>query len=196
MNSEELHCIGRRPEDRWCVRKPPLDHAATDRVLQNKYGKTRLRKTVINPHDDIVKLFLQNNDICHHADTTDSGRRTVLHWAAEYGNEKAVRMLTEEESIKGRIFDFEDNGLNTAIHRAAQNGYNRIVEKLFKRGANVSIKNTKGHTVLHSTIEKCDKELAIYLLKNKVIDHEDGKMARKLADKYPDTGYELLRCPF
>lgn len=45
--------------------------------------------------------------------------------------------------------DFQDDGGNTLLHVAAQNGNKRIAKLLLRRGATINKQNMAGQTVLH-----------------------------------------------
>jgi ankyrin repeat protein len=66
--------------------------------------------------------------------------------AAEKGGTGAVRCIL---SKRPELVALRDKGGETALHKAADNGWRRIVEMLLASGAEVNAVSHKGHTPLH-----------------------------------------------
>jgi ankyrin repeat protein len=161
---------------------------STKPILHDKDGWTPLHEAVIRRHNNVVEVLLQNG---HSADIRDKRERTVLHWAAEYGNREVVRMLVEKGLAK-TIVNLIDKEHDSALHRAARNGYKIIIEELVQCGADILLKNMKGHTAFSLAVEKGRQEAAMFLLQNKDFKIEDREMVEILVDKFPSAREELL----
>ena len=74
----------------------------------------------------------------------DKDGETVLHSAAERGNEAVVRLLVE----KGADVKAKDDYGNTTLHSAAKRGSEAVVRLLVDRGADVKAKDNNGTTAL------------------------------------------------
>ena len=74
--------------------------------------------------------------------------------AAMKGNLKAVELLL----AKGAKIDSYDYSKETALFKAAKEGYPKIVKKLIEEGAKTEIKNIKGNTPLRTAELNNNKE--------------------------------------
>jgi ankyrin repeat protein len=94
-------------------------------------------------------------------DKRDENRKTVLHSAAESGNEAVVRLLVD----RGADVKAKDKYGKTMLHSAASSWKENeaVVRLLVDRGADVKAKDNDGETVLHS-VAKSGKEAVVRLL--------------------------------
>ena len=67
--------------------------------------------------------------------------RTVMHFAAIYGNDNAISYYLSNTFLS---INAQDNDGNTPLHYANENGYYSTIELLIKRGAKTDIKNNAG----------------------------------------------------
>lgn len=91
-----------------------------------------------------------------------SGGVYVLHWAAETGDLKIVKLLLDGGAKLEPKTHYDD----TPLHWAAGKGHLEIVEELVKRGAKVNRKNGDGMTPLHLAAQRDRVNVVKYLLAN------------------------------
>lgn len=73
-------------------------------------------------------------------------QRTLLHYAAEAGKKKAVKLLLRRKA--NTEIQAGERGL-TPLHLAARLGRDKVVESLLKYGADVEARSSEGFTPLH-----------------------------------------------
>lgn len=73
-------------------------------------------------------------------------QRTLLHYAAEAGEKKAVKLLLRRKA--NTEIQAGERGL-TPLHIAARVGQDKVVESLLKYGADVEARSSEGFTPLH-----------------------------------------------
>ncbi|XP_028392646.1 ankyrin-1-like [Dendronephthya gigantea] len=96
------------------------------------------------------------------AEGKDKEGRTVLHLAAEDGNEILVDLLLKNNADVKQV----DSKRNSVLHSAVSGGNVAIAEKLIKAGASVEGINSEGQTVLHCAAKYGNEILVDLLLKN------------------------------
>ncbi|PCG19556.1 ankyrin repeat domain-containing protein [Brachyspira sp. G79] len=69
--------------------------------------------------------------------------RTVIHFAALYGNDEAISYYLSNTFLS---INARDNEGNTPLHCACENGYSSTIGLLIQRGAKTDIKNNAGLT--------------------------------------------------
>ncbi|CRF32722.1 ankyrin [Brachyspira suanatina] len=84
--------------------------------------------------------FLLEKDSSLTMEKSLSGR-TVMHFAAMYGNDNAISYYLSNTFLS---INSQDNDGNTPLHYANEKGYASTIELLIKRGAKTDIKNNAG----------------------------------------------------
>jgi ankyrin repeat protein len=74
-----------------------------------------------------------------------------LYDAARSGRMSELKKLMEEHNLDINCIDF--NTGNTALHAAVQYSQIQMIEYLISKGADCNIKNRRGQTPLHLSIE-------------------------------------------
>lgn len=109
---------------------------------------------------------------------TDDYGRTVLHLAAETGNEKVVAWLLQ----KGVNPDGKDSEGETALHKAALRGQSDVVEILLKHGADHAATDNAGRAAVHFAAMGCAKTLKLLVKRGASL---------RLMDKYNNSPLHL-----
>lgn len=107
--------------------------------------------------ETISALFAEKN---LQLDIVDGKGNTLLHYAAQYGNDKLVAEICASADLS-YIDKVNNNGQN-ALHIAAQAGKLAVVQKLQQYNANE--KDANDNTLLHFAIYSRDLDLIKYLL--------------------------------
>ena len=130
-----------------------------ERFEEQPKGILNLHIAAITGHTAIVRNLLMAR---HDADLNaiDSGVRTPLHWAADYGHEAVVRLLL----ARGASIDIGDDAGRTALHCAAIQGHEAVVRLLLERGASVDIGDKRGQTALHNAANRGREAVARLLV--------------------------------
>ena len=84
--------------------------------------------------------FLLSKDSSLTKEKSLSGR-TVMHFAAMYGNNSAISYYLSNTFLS---INAQDNDGNTPLHYANEKGYATTIELLIKSGAKTDIKNNAG----------------------------------------------------
>ncbi|MCE9507445.1 MAG: ankyrin repeat domain-containing protein [Alphaproteobacteria bacterium] len=108
-------------------------------------GKTPLLMAASNGHVNTVRLLIDKGA---KTSARDSEGRTLLITAIRQGERKVTEMLLEQ-----RDFDLDikakTNSDVTALHQAAERGWDNIVLALLEKGADIHAKMDTGKTPLH-----------------------------------------------
>lgn len=145
-------------------------HAPVCRVLRDSVAKSAAASddTMIAPlidgidHPEVVKMLLSPEDVNRPIqwkkyvrglpDSTANGA-TLLHWAAEWGNVRTVKVLIDH----GASLSAKDETGQTALHVAAYCLHADVIRTLLQNGASPSATNTAGKTPL--TIARTSERL-------------------------------------
>ena len=84
---------------------------------------------------DELRNFIKKHKVDVNYRFPENHYRTMLHKAASFGSEDAVKMLVEEFHTDINI---ENVGGEVALHEAANNNYMNVVKYLVKKGSNYS----------------------------------------------------------
>lgn len=100
--------------------------------------------------DDIRALLVKNYDV----DSRDEQNRTPLHWAALYGNVKAVQVLCAQKADTNAK-DFQGN---TPLHLAVKYNANykdrlAAIDELLVNDANIYVKNNAKYSPIEDAID-------------------------------------------
>lgn len=112
-----------------------LDHLVSEGVdvdLKNAFDVTPLCAAVLAGKLPIMAYLLANGADVHHT-MKDDRNFTYLHFAAENGDDDAVRLLTESDAN----VDARDEFGYTPLHIAAVHGAVSVVEALLESGADL-----------------------------------------------------------
>ncbi len=115
---------------------------------------------VLDEKDYKTALQLVNNEIVH-PDAHDDGENTLLTEAAKRGDLRAVQFAVNELGVSlDTSCDCPCH--RTALHYAAKNGHEKIVEFLVQKGASINLITSNGETALdlakhyrHDAIAQC-----------------------------------------
>lgn len=90
--------------------------------------------------------------------TAEPVKSTVLHSAALSGSSQMVATIIKAFGVKiSEVINAKDSDGDTALILAGRNGYAQSVKELLAAGADDSIRNDKGETVLDATHSKASK---------------------------------------
>lgn len=112
-----------------------LDHLVSEGVdvdLKNAFDVTPLCAAVLNRRLPIMEFLIANGADVNHS-MKDDRDFTYLHFAAENGDEDAVRLLAESDAN----VDARDEFGYTPLHIAAVHGMVGVVEALLENGADL-----------------------------------------------------------
>ncbi|WP_333023370.1 ankyrin repeat domain-containing protein [Wolbachia endosymbiont of Pentidionis agamae] len=98
-----------------------------------------------------------NNNIDVDVHYVDEEGKTLLHYAAKYGNIKGVTFLIE----KGADFNAKDHNGWTPLHLAAKCGHTKVIDVLIKHRADVNSLDKCGYTPLHYEKDLKTKKLFV-----------------------------------
>lgn len=108
-----------------------------------------------------VKYIIDNG---HDIDTmSKEHNQPALFNACDHGSEELVRLLLERGVAN---INHQDTFGITALHYACRNGYDGIVKRLIKAGADPKIQENYGFTSLHEAAERNELKIAKYLCKH------------------------------
>lgn len=139
-------------------------------------GRTPVTIAIENRCDNLLDTLMDSS-----LETTLVDGRSLLHLAAQTGNEKCVLFLinVRKEGVNRR-----DRSLWTPLHYAADHGHQTIVKILLLNKALISPGDKNGWTPLHAAMSKHHAECAVLLLQAKSPrsdDTDEGQMD----DSYP-----------
>jgi ankyrin repeat protein len=156
--------------------------------LASEYGRTELANVIISNIDkgDIDALVNAEDSPClvaaknGHMETltalldrlpedavlqTDSSSRTVIHWAAAWGDADALRKLDERKGVRAKMFS-TDSKTSTLLHLAAAAGSVETVEFLLDVAKElVEKKDGDNLTALHLAAKEGHKAVVSTLIK-------------------------------
>lgn len=136
----------------------PPDSSPQEDPQTSSNGSVHRELEIGSPEKAKEKL-LKEPELAH---ATDSYQRTPLHIAARYGHTEIVRLLVDQGADVNAV---AINGF-TPLHVCANNA--QIAELLLAAGAEPSIKDNFGSTVLQSAATYRKRELVDALLKHGV----------------------------
>ncbi|MCC2646037.1 MAG: hypothetical protein K0R02_102 [Rickettsiaceae bacterium] len=125
-------------------------HETIDMLLKNgadinkydKFGQTPLHLAVKGKFHQLVEYLLNKEEI--KIDATDKEKKTPLHFAADYGDDKMVKLLVEHSADVNAI-DFKSF---TPLTYAVRKGSLFLVKFFIEKGARVDIKDKNGAPII------------------------------------------------
>ena len=140
--------------------RPPYRNVIFDRsgdnIVLTRGATPLLRASKAGDNPEVMRLLLDNGAL---VDLPNSGGITPLMAAAGMGhvtNATRGRFNTEEDSLAaiplllkaGAAINARATDGQTALHSAAQKGWNKVITLLAENGADLSIKDNRGFTAL------------------------------------------------
>ena len=125
------------------------------------YNKTPFHRAVQSGHAGVVGLFLEKGALTKR----DNGAFDFLvgpMMLAAAGAGDTKLLVSTLRFI--RNIEFEDGGKETALHKAAQNGFADIAELLIGKGASIEVMDTYNNTPLHRAVKNGHTGVAELLL--------------------------------
>lgn len=126
---------------------------------QNKHGETALHWAAKKGHNNIVELLLKEGaDII-----IDDEGWTPLNWAVVIGSTEITTALFAQ----GVDLDAGIDGRNKALFLAAEEGHDKVLQKLLNNGASVNAKDDWGSTALDFAVSAGKEPTVRALLQNR-----------------------------
>ncbi|KAH6614367.1 putative ankyrin repeat-containing protein [Chaetomium sp. MPI-SDFR-AT-0129] len=147
-----------RMEQRICVRRDPRSTQSTAAQAQ------MFRKIAAMGRDETIKFILFVGVFT--VDAHDAGGRTLLSWAAEFGNKDVAQELLRQ----GATVDLSDrNGLTrTPLLWAAAEGHIEMARLLLQEGADREARDKNGRSAIALAAANDDKKMVMFLLDQRV----------------------------
>ena len=113
--------------------------------MRNAEGQTPLHLAVINGHVEVMRLLLAEG-----ADPSvqDANGRTILHEMARSRELATVKELLQIEAVRSLLNVLNTQG-HTPLHLAVINGHVKVMRLLLAEGADPTVRDLGGRTVLH-----------------------------------------------
>ena len=136
----------------------------TDKENQSHIVKTGLHKACSRGSHIVVRDLL---DMGAKADIQDEYGDTPLHEAAVKNHPDIVTMLLERTENKTNLIDIQNKEGQTALHAACVKGSHEVVEILLNSGADPTILDREGDSVLYYGV----RSKSIKIVNTLLIDH-------------------------
>ena len=118
--------------------------------LWQEFGSGALDMAIHYGHDEVVQLLIDHWAYTYGVDGYDDHGRTVLMYAASWGNMDAIRFLVDN----GSPINAQTAVGTTALMFAAAGGHVEAVRFLLEHGGDPHIVNTLGYTALYLAQER------------------------------------------
>lgn len=115
-------------------------------IIAKEDGKTGLCCAVERNNEALVRLVLDRLVGVDVNETIDIRGRVTLHWAAENGHVKLVKLLLQ----KGANFTAQTISGSTPLHKAV--AHEAIVRMLLEKGADITARSAEGLTPLNAAV--------------------------------------------
>ncbi|MDE1151753.1 MAG: ankyrin repeat domain-containing protein [Micavibrio sp.] len=124
--------------------------------LEDDFGRSMMWHAVSSSNPDIAQIFMEKNASLK----TPDGGDTLLQLAARRGSRELVEMLFNADATQ---LNARNRYGDTALHYAALNGYDDVVDFLLEKGANAHIKNFDNRTALYLAQQNKHSDVAATL---------------------------------
>ncbi|XP_072749840.1 ankyrin repeat domain-containing protein 16 [Anoplolepis gracilipes] len=158
-----LACTKSGPEACDCIRA--LLAAKADIRLRNKDGWTPLLIACRAGDENAVNLLLKHSPKC--IDDRSNNGRSALHIAAFHGHEEVISLLV---ASCVNLLNEQDSSGSLPLHEAIKHGNLNTVKCIIHLGANVSLVDNVGQTILHIAALTGNSEVVEFILEHKLID--------------------------
>ncbi|XP_067676346.1 serine/threonine-protein phosphatase 6 regulatory ankyrin repeat subunit A-like [Haliotis asinina] len=132
-------------------------------------GRTPAMWAAAMGHMHVVELLVNKGA---KLSLVDSLGLNILHAACLFGDVEVVKYVISRDcvDINGRV-----RCGRTPVMLAAVNGHKEIMELLVAKGANVTLTDKNGNTILHRACRGGDIEVVKYIVSKKMVDINTGK---------------------
>jgi len=178
-----------------------------DKMVLNKRGKdnhgnsdTALNLAVSQGYTEIAKALIDKG-----VDITleDSNGQTVLHkalWTTklkESEKEKLIKIVInnindEDKIVLNKVGKDNHGNSDTVLNIAVSQGYTEIAKALIDKGADITLEDSDGQTVLHKVLwttklKESEKEELIKIVINNINDEDKTVLNKRGKDKYGNS---------
>lgn len=127
------------------IKKPSTNLKTLDRTSKYDSNAELIIHYVKNGNYDMVKRITSDYNV--NINSHDFGENTPLTDAAKRGDEKGIKFLVEEMGANVHA-SCDCPHHKTALHYAAENGHDKVVEQLLKYGTNPNVLDSRRYTAL------------------------------------------------
>ncbi|KAI7981766.1 Ankyrin repeat-containing protein [Camellia lanceoleosa] len=148
------------------LQQPPQALTSSKRITKTSSNNSIHKKKL----DQSTKILLElKRDLIKE---TDEDGWTPFHYAACFGNEDGVKLMLEIDKSVAYITTGEKGDEKTALHIAAANGRQRVMEKILSECPDCwEMVNSEGKNVLHIAVDAQQEEVIEYIFKKSWIIH-------------------------
>ncbi|XP_046562227.1 putative ankyrin repeat protein RF_0381 [Haliotis rubra] len=138
-----------------------------DTVDINSLGgqdRTPAMKAALKGHKHVLDLLVRKGADLSHVDFLHN---TILHLACEGGNLDIVKHILTQNTVN--INSLGENDWTPAM-KAANKGHKDVFNLIVKEGADLSLVDKEGDSILHAACEGGNVEIVTYILKQSSVD--------------------------
>ncbi|XP_025155021.1 ankyrin repeat domain-containing protein 16 isoform X2 [Harpegnathos saltator] len=133
--------------------------------LRNKDGWTPLLIACRAGDENVVDLLLKHMPDC--IDERSNNGRSTLHIAAFHGHERVINSLV---ASRPSLLNAQDSSGSSPLHEAMKSGNLNAARRIVHLGADVSLVDNVGQTILHVAALTGNTEAVEYILRHNLID--------------------------
>lgn len=141
-----------------------LDQEPSGIFLCNKHRHYPIQIAVLNNQTQVVDLLLKIPDV---ARLVDSQGRTALHYAAQYGTAATAQICCDANP---ELINMQDNESKTPLMLAVEARNLAVLQTLIERGADATLTDYTGSTILHLAINTLNTKLIAWILDHTTVD--------------------------
>ncbi|XP_067661682.1 ankyrin repeat domain-containing protein 50-like [Haliotis asinina] len=127
-------------------------------------GRTAVMLAAENGHKDLVVVLADNGADVSLVDRTGDN---ILHCACRGGGVEVVKYILSKKMV---YIDSKGHYDKTPVMLAGRNGHTEVVKLLVNYGANLSLRDTYGHNILHSACSEGHVDVVKYILSKDIVD--------------------------